>query len=143
MKEEKLITDLIYDGSLNVCLKGKDCFYSAIKMMKLYPFSKIWENSEDSQYYGVNRFAYELYPLLQDEKFKAILDNIIENANISEEDTILEISKKLVDTAKLDDLLTLRDSAIKYNMFFHNVRDTLWNLEAMSKKRVILYFKIL
>ena len=57
MREEKFITDLIYDGELNVCLKGKECFYLAIKMMKLYPLSKILENSEDSQYYCANLFA--------------------------------------------------------------------------------------
>ena len=140
MREEKLITDLIYDGTLNIYLKGKDSFYSAIKMMKLYPLSKIWEISKDSQYYGADRFAYELYPLLKDKKFKAILDNIIEKANITEEDDILEISRKLVDTTSLNDLLTLRDSAIHYYMFFHNVRDTLWNLEGMAKKRVNLFF---
>ncbi len=140
MRDEKFITNLIYDGELNVCLKGKDCFYSAIKMMELYPFSKIWEKSEDSQYYGADRFAYELYPLLQNEKFKAILDTIIEKTNITDEDDIFEISKKLVDTANLNDLLTLRDLAIHYKMFFHNVRDTLWNLEAMSKKRYNWFF---
>ena len=140
MREEKLITDLIYDGMLNVCLKGKDSFYYAIKMMKLYPLSKIWENSEDSQYYIANRFAYELYPLLRDENFKTILDSILDKANITEKDNIIETSKKLVDTASLDDLLTLRDSAIQYYMFFHNVRDSLWNLEGMSKKRFNWFF---
>lgn len=86
------------------------------------------------------RFAYELYPLLRDENFKTILDNVLEKAKITEEDSIIEISKKLVDTADLNDLLTLRDSAIHYYMFFHDVRDTLWNLEGMSKKRFNWFF---